>query len=180
MPKRPNDAFGLSLLDVLSNALGATILLMMIVAASLGKGDEKRRNLPVEEGEGENVTVLDFYPEPSRSSLHLLVIQIRLFGDDAEFCSLRIEGEQDSCTIAQGINKRSEWLVTRKGRLERQWFVVLEAQKTLPDSFSVLATSDDQPLVSEVRRLDKNLGQLERTLLSVSEKSDLPPEIQIH
>lgn len=160
--------------------LAPTMLLMMIVAASLGKGDEKRRNLPVEEGEGENVTVVDFYREPSKSSLHLLVMQIRLFGGDADLCSLRIEGERDSCTVAQGINKRLEWLITRKGRLDRQWFVVLKAHTALPDSFSVLATSDDQPLISEVRRLDKNIGIFERTLLSVSEKSDFPPDIRIH
>jgi hypothetical protein len=59
--KKPADAFGLSLLDVLSNALGGVILLMLIVASAIASGERKKQiESPVSSGGGKVLSDQDF------------------------------------------------------------------------------------------------------------------------
>jgi len=174
MRKLPADAFGLSLLDVLSNALGAVLLLMMIVSASVGGNDEERHDLPVEEGAGQTVTALEFkLHEPNTPKSGLIVAQIRLFGGDVESLNLIFKDAtaDDIRGVHRGIKDRSQWLVLKRGRRLGQWSLHIAARRhgALPDSISVMATIDDYPMPPKLIHLNDKNTQLSYPIFSVSD-----------
>ncbi|MCG3158228.1 MAG: hypothetical protein DKINENOH_04869 [bacterium] len=186
MAKRPGDPFGLSLMDVLSNALGGTLLLMMIVAASIGLRDEEQRELPAEEGGGEfeTVKIIPLRRVPSdKPDLSLLVIQIRFWGSRSIKLYLNGIESDESCSIGSIANDPSEWLVIRKGRRDNNWSVIAKAQsiQDLPEKITVLATSDDLAISFE-RKVElnwKSKGKLQHEILYVTEYPNKPPVIKL-
>ena len=169
MPKKrePVDAFGLSLLDVLSNALGGLILLMLIVAVTLKGNDKRRLNLPEEERQGQKYTELEFQKKKPEVKFNLLLVQITLYGSDA---SLEFEGDRSNCSLTKSTangNKESEdWFILRIGEKEKDWSVTY-AQNAFdniryPDSIAVFVTIDEMVYCAEIfNNIDKNAPVLE-------------------
>lgn len=184
MPRRPADAFGLSLLDVLSNALGGTMLLMMIVAASVGGIGNQKENLPVEGATGEFMTEPEeFERRPPQDKLSLLVIQVRFWGGTPGADSLYFDPNSfppKSSSVSYGISDQSQWLVMKKEPLKKDLVVILETESNhlMPDSVSIFATLDAHPLCSCRDRIpDINRSNYE--LLRISEDSSEKPNIYL-
>jgi hypothetical protein len=132
MPKKrtPGDAFGLSLLDVLSNALGGLILLVLIVAVTIKGNDLKRLYLPQEGRPGLYYTELKFDQEDLEPVENILLAQIRLIGDADRMAVPRLSGDVAQCTllpspVSEGT-RISDWMAVRKGEVDGTWSIKLD------------------------------------------------------
>ncbi len=178
--KEPVDAFGLSLLDVLSNAVGGVILLVLIVAVTLRGNDYKRLNLPDEQRSGEAYTVLKFDKSKNekKKNMNLLVVQIKFHGGsmkceisgDASECSLGIEDTSEQLTN-RGFK---EMIIFRKktDQEQRKWEIttVENDTRSIPDSVSVFVTANDKVICASTRAYTK---QNSVPILSVSDSDEL-------
>ena len=146
--KEPADAFGLSLLDVLSNALGGVILLTLIVAATIKGNDKLRLNLPPDLERGNDYTDLDFdVKKKKKIEFDLLIIQMELIGGTSE---LKLFGEDLShCSISKRtisddqLNVSDEWLIVRQNKMDSNWSIEFSDTENLPDSIAVIITLDN-------------------------------------
>lgn len=178
MAKRPPDPFGLSLLDVLSNALGATIVLMMIVAVNISSdAEQQHQDAQTDESQGEMIT-LQLKPTADNERSKLMVLQIRLIGGNPRNCRLEAISSRPipEISIQQGKYDPSQWLVFKRGRFYFTWQVILKGHQyqDLPDTVYVLPTMDDRPLDPETIRLRKRLGYTQYRLFSVTEEAPKP------
>lgn len=122
--REPADAFGASLLDVLSNLFGALILLMLIIAVLI-RNDIFRLNRP-DEGSLGNFHSTNFKkPERAKDKLNFLVAQIQLEGSG----ELQYDGPQSiakSIKLGQGAASDVEnyWSIVRQGQIAGTWSIV--------------------------------------------------------
>lgn len=178
--KEPVDAFGLSLLDVLSNAVGGVILLVLIVAITLRGNDYKRLNLPDEQKSGEIYTVLKFDKSKNdkKENMNLLVVQIKFHGGSMK---CEITGENSECSL--GIEDTSEQVTNRgfkemiifrkkNDQEQRKWEVIAKENDSpsIPDSISIFVTANDKVICASTRGYTK---QNSLPILSVSDSDDL-------
>ncbi|MCO6490083.1 MAG: hypothetical protein J5I98_16850 [Phaeodactylibacter sp.] len=176
--REPVDPFGLSLLDVLSNALGGVILLMLIVAVTLKGNDKKRLNLPQESLQGKNYTKTTFNKkEKPEVEINILLAQIQLIGNKG---ALKLESDVPNCVLSQSTSAdtmRNDWLVVRHGIVKGEWSVVLNEPAHIGprDSVAVFITLAELAKCSEVAEL-KNLNQ---PVLRVVENGSNDPDIYI-
>jgi len=184
MVKRKNaaDAFGLSLLDVLSNALGGVILLMLIIAATINGNDKRRLNKPQESKQGKKYSAIEFEKGEKKNEFNLLLAQVRLINGSGE---ISIGGEHNNkCSLAKYItdispDMETNWLAIRMGEMNGTWDLILHpgTGTTYPDSVSVFITIDDIPYCSKIVKLKRDLK--DNILLSVREQGKDQPQINI-
>lgn len=176
--KEAVDPFGLSLLDVLSNALGGVILLMMIVAVTIKGNDSRKLNLPQEADQGERYTEVKFKPKNTKVEYFLLTAQIDLIGGGG---SLSLDGDIKNEILTKSTSpfrgESREWLVIRQGKSKGRWQVRLDPKSiptgdTFPDSVSVMITLDNKVSCSEVVEIGDRSGDY-IMLLDVIEKENL-------
>lgn len=182
MKKRePADAFGLSLLDVLSNALGGVILLMLIVVLTIKGNDKKRLNLSQEERPGEWYTVLDFEKKKPEVQFNLLLAQISLLGakEDGQFGELELTENTQYCGISKENSERknAEWFILRHGVKKEKWEVKFKEpyEGVYPDSIAVVITIDEKICCSKIVKVT----DVNEPLLTVQERGEKQPEITI-
>lgn len=158
--KPPADAFGLSLMDVLSNALGGVILLVMIVAVTLKGNDRLRKNKPEEERAGQEYTALDLDRSPvvPARQLKTVVLQIHFTGAPRELSV--DEGEHTLGMVGDSRDALAshDWLFTIPDHDRMPPKLVIrttdKAAHTLGDSVSVIATDEALFLGSRTVPLD--------------------------
>ncbi len=106
--KNPKDPFGLSLLDVLSNALAGTIILMLIVAVSVGGNDKSKKSKIYSKNQGSRMTL-----SPSNNSTSIETnfdeLTIQIFSDlqIKEECTLSLKDKGINGIIKEGFTKGS-------------------------------------------------------------------------
>lgn len=179
--KEAVDPFGLSLLDVLSNALGGLILLMLIVAVTIKGNDEKRLNLQQESSQGENYTVITIPERLKQPKLEtdILIAQIKVFGGSPE---LSLAGAfEGHCSLSKYVDTldtkkhSSEWLVIRKNKMDGDWEVRLDknSDHSPPDSIAILITWKELVTCHEVLMFN----QQRESILRIKESLHGQPEI---
>lgn len=148
------EAFGLSLLDVLSNALVGAIVLM-VVAASFIKvlGELEEHNDP-NDGNSNDITAVEFRPvsDPKRSTKWLTAC-FELHGGKPEEVQLLVRSkrlDQTNCIERfQGVYEKQYWLVVRECLWEEgEWQVELQTTSAaaMPDSISIHINAGLRPL----------------------------------
>lgn len=174
--REPVDPFGLSLLDVLSNALGGLILLMLVVAITTKGNDEKRLNLPSEDTQGQNYTVVTVSKKKKPElKFNLLIAQINLYGSSAE---LSLAGEfTGNCSLSsRGDSLKRQWLAIRLDNMQnKEWEVKFKNPSDHPglDSIAILVTCSDLVTCYDVIKYEP--GQ--ESILKVREMLKSQPEI---
>jgi hypothetical protein len=173
--KEAPDAFGLSLLDVLSNALGGLIILMLIVAVTKKGNDEKQLNLPSEEKEGKIRTDINFEKMKKHTDNDILIIQLKLLGGGGV---LRLQGNGiRNCSLSQfnsndtlgnsadtTLQQADNWMAVRMGEQKAEWRVVLVTGRV--DSVAVFITKNANVYCSDIVKLENNGAPL----ISVEDK----------
>ncbi|MCW5924002.1 MAG: hypothetical protein KIS77_16890 [Saprospiraceae bacterium] len=181
------EAFGLSLLDVLSNALVAAIVLMMISATFVKVLSELEETEDVATGESEVRSAIEFkeVSDPLRGARQLN-IALELFGGkpDVVRVSYRAAAVSDATrciNIAQGVYKKHYWLVTRDCNWQEgeEWHIILDAPSpdAVPDSIGIHANFGLVPV-----RLDPDIRMYKPTvrrtgtlrLVTVTEQERIP------
>jgi len=156
MSKRKDsaDAFGLSLMDVLSNALGGVILLVLIVAVTLKGNDRLRKNKPEEERQGVDYTSLDFKRSKitQKFELNVLTVQIHFKSSpvglqlrDATGCTLALVGD------SAGATSSTDWLLTTDSIVALPARLVIKAHPVgtvAQDSVFVIVSREQSVLFS--------------------------------
>lgn len=125
--REPVDAFGASLLDVLSNLFGALILLMLIIAVLI-RNDIYRLYKPDEGSVGQRPSNTFLKPKPAKEKLQFLVAEITLTGEG----DLRTEvwgGDaalSSRVSLCEGEGKKigTHWLALRQGSFSGTWSVI--------------------------------------------------------
>ncbi len=179
------EAFGLSLLDVLSNALVGAIVLM-VVAASFIKvlSDLEEHNDPYE-GNSNDITAVEFRPvsDPKRSTKWLTAC-FELHGGKPEDVQLLFHSDHpDQATCIerfQGVYEKKYWLVVRECQWDDgDWRLELQTDSAaaMPDSISIHVNAGLQPLslaadLRTLKDLPRQAGN--HYLFTVSESARLP------
>jgi hypothetical protein len=148
MPKE-KEAIGITLLDVLTNTFAAALLLMTIVAATVGSGDGNRTES--EPGDGTDYVIAAQFGEDKkleRPDPPVITILLTFKGRGAERVRLAAEGtdENQFVSVRQGLYRPEQWSVFRRGNLERGWNVQFAAGSSLPDSVYVLISIGNKGL----------------------------------
>lgn len=182
------DPFGLSLLDVLSNALGGVILLMLIVAVTIKGRDDRKLNEAQEERQGSNYTVKVFEKtkKPSNDlNFDLMLVQVAIVGTEkAELDLVTDASTNGCCSLAKlatsGHNESiTEYMVIRNGIYDGEWELRL---KPLPSATSIQSvdfyvTHNKQVYCAEKGTPTGTGGAT--TLLSIRESKAGQPQIRI-
>jgi len=185
--KAPVDPFGLSLMDVLSNALGGVILLMLIVAATIKGKDKEHLNRLPEDDQGAEHTAVEFVRgKPALKSL--MLVQIELLGGEGtlilsgekQFCSLskrRKDQAPEMDSLHQTSPYAQDWLIIRNGNFSGTWKVDLEIDPNgnRPDSVGVFISTGTLIKCVITTKLILN----KKTILEVREQKNGEPEITI-
>ena len=157
--KEAPDAFGLSLLDVLSNALGGLIILMLIVAVTKKGNDERRLNQPDEGREGKIYTDTKFDTTKMKIDNEILIVQLRVFGKG----ELKLDLKQDKfshCSLSKfsdndTLKPSNNWMIVRMGEQNAKWTVnVVGSDKV--DSVAVFVTKNAKVFCSNIVIIDNN------------------------
>ncbi|MEL6629486.1 MAG: hypothetical protein AAFU33_16365 [Bacteroidota bacterium] len=176
--RQPSDPFGVSLLDVLSNALGGVILLVLIVAVTIDGNDKRRLNLPPEERKGINYTEINFDKAELDLSLNLLLIQIELIGGDGE---IRLSGDSENCILTQthrgSSEKKPNWLVIRTGENLGTWDISLKENSSTipPNAVAIFITVDEKVYCSGI----VDIQDVSTPLVTVVESKQNNPFIKV-
>ncbi|MCG8330167.1 MAG: hypothetical protein MI974_20885 [Chitinophagales bacterium] len=160
------DPFGMSLLDVLSNALGGVILLMLIVAATLKGNDKKRLNLPPEGEQGIIYTELDFEILDLDLDMEILIVQIQL----SEPAKLTLDAP-DNAFVSMSTNDNVNWLILQEKKAEEGWQVRFPySSNRSPNTASIAVNLNGWPLCVSTIALSPGAS----TLLSVARGEGQP------
>lgn len=148
MPKE-KEAIGITLLDVLTNSFAAALLLMTIVAATVGNGDGDQTQ--AQPGDGTDYVVRAQFgadKKLERPDPPVLTILLTFKGNNARRVQLRVDGADETRGIAlrQGLYRPEQWSVFRRGQLESSWQVQLAQNGGLPDSVYALVTIGNKGL----------------------------------
>lgn len=179
------EAFGLSLLDVLSNALVVAIVLMVIATSFIKVlSDLEEHNDPYE-GNSNDITAVEFRPvsDPMRSTKWLTACFELHGGKPEEVQLLFLSDHPDQATCIerfQGVYEKQYWLVVRECMWEDgEWELVLQTTSAaaMPDSISIHVNAGLQPLslppgLRTLKDLPKQAGN--HYLFTVSESASLP------
>jgi len=145
------EAFGLSLLDVLSNALLGGIVLMMIAAVSVSISNmESELDKDDEQGAAEVNSAKQFKPiDINFKGNSMLIVSLRTKGGDSTKCIIKsvfnneLEKQNkeypDCINISQGLYQKNYWVMTREaalcGKEAGSWEIVIEGERQfLPDT----------------------------------------------
>jgi len=178
------DPFGLSLLDVLSNALGGVILLMLIVAVTIKGRDDRKLNEAKEERQGANYTVKAFekIEKPNdETNFDLMLVQVAIIGSGKVNLELKTDAStNDCCSLVKQISGGgrkgvSEYMVVRNGTYNGEWELLLSSSSLLKGIQSVefYVTHNKQVYCAE------SGVPTGKTLLKVREYKGDQPEIRV-
>ncbi len=158
--------FGLSLLDVLSNALVAAIVLMMIAATFVRVLDGLSDVEDTEAGDADHPSAVEFkhVNDPKRAKLQLN-INLELIGGNPKKVTLSARYKDGGkiekyVSVYQGIYDKKYWLVTRdSATFEKEWSIVITGDEvSLPNSIEIHANSGLTPLsIQEDVRIYKKI-----------------------
>ncbi len=142
MPKE-KESIGISLLDVLTNSFAAALLLMTIVAATVGSGDGDPNQ--AKPGDGTDYVVSAQFgldKKLERPDPPVLSILLTFKGGNAQGVKLRAAALSDKteATIRQSFFRPEQWSVFRRGSIKTPWLVEMDCTGTVPDSLYVLIT----------------------------------------
>ncbi|MEK7256493.1 MAG: hypothetical protein AAB316_17185 [Bacteroidota bacterium] len=179
------EAFGLSLLDVLSNALVGGIVLMVVAASFIKVIGELEEHNDIIEGNSTDITDVKFQPiaDPKRSP-RWLTICFELHGGKPEQVQIyprSNDPNQGACIERfQGLYEKQYWLVVRECLWqEGDWLLELETASAaaMPDSISIHVNAGLQPvaLAADLRTLKdlpKKAGK--HYLFTVAESARMP------
>jgi len=159
---RKREAFGLSLLDVLSNALVGAIVLMLIASVFTKVLNDARDSNDPEQGDSEVRTSRLFPPKDPLKSDDVLNIALTFkngpgVAQSFDIYHVALDGVTqtacDTCIdIMRGSHKQQYWLVTRRcpWREGQRWDLRLKRRTNdvtrLPDSVSIHYHSGVRPL----------------------------------
>ena len=158
-----------SLLDLLTNSFAAAMLLMAIVATTMGQiGGDVDRNDVVEPGDKNIVTVLLTKKKKEKPDPPIVTVQLRLIGPNSSKAKLKVEGaaaSEKQISIGQGAFDQDHWMCVRKGALEEEWVMGWSKQRfTSADSIHLTITLGSAAIFSSVIP-----GKTEQPLLQVAE-----------
>lgn len=176
--REPADAFGVSLLDVLSNALGGLILLVLIVAVTLKGNDKRRLNLPQEERKGINYTEINFDKADLNLKFNLLLLQIELIGGEGE---ISLSGDTEGCIVTRSNSdakdKKNNWFVMRNGEKVGAWQIDLKnsSADNPPESIAIFITVDEKVYCSGI----VDIKDISDPLVTIVESKENSPFIQV-
>ena len=145
------EAFGLSLLDVLSNALLGGIVLMMIAAVSVSVSNmQSELDKDDVQGAAEVNSAKQFKPiDISFKGNSMLIVSFRTKGGDSTKCTiepvftneLKKQNKEypDCINTSQGLYQKNYWVITREATLCSSkigsWQIVIKGEKQfLPDT----------------------------------------------
>lgn len=104
--KKVADPFGLSLMDVLSNALGGMILLLLIVAASIksNESQKKVRKDETEPGAGGSIATLSFVESKNTPKYDYILYHytLKITGTNKDSVILELRGDAKHISLARG------------------------------------------------------------------------------
>ena len=171
------EAFGLSLLDVLSNALLGGIVLMMIAAVSVSVSNmQSELDKDDEQGFAEANSAKQFKTiDKQMKGNTMLIFSLRIKGGDSTKCIIKplfdsdIEkGNKeypDCINFSQGLYQKNYWVITREATLcnwkTGSWQIIIEGEnKTLPDTIFYTESIGVRPIKS-YKLLKKDFMQTE-------------------
>lgn len=142
MPKE-KESVGITLLDVLTNSFAAALLLMTIVAATVGSGEGDPNQ--AKPGDGTDYVVsaqFGLKKKMERPDPPVLTILLTFKGGDSRRVMLRAAAEsgKPEATIRQSLFRPEQWSVFRRGSLKTPWQIDMADTGTVPDSVYVLIT----------------------------------------
>lgn len=156
------EAFGLSLLDVLSNALLGGIVLMMIAAVSVSVSNmQSELEKDDEVGFAERNSAKQFKPiDKSFQTDSMLICTFETSGGIPSLCSINcysdFEDEEwnrnkECLNISQGYYQNNYWVITRECNWKSAvWSIYLQGnKKDLPDSIFVNINIGVRPISSK-------------------------------
>ena len=179
MPRKPKDPFGLSLLDILSNALGGTLLLLVIVAQTMNKHNENVKSVQVTSGgnNGSNIRP-EIIQKPIVGEPENVIIQLGVWEDGAN----RYEFVQPSshnnplCQVYQGLGRKSQWAVIRDFKAKGGCSIRMKIGSAPPDSISYRIIMDSRH-VCESTRIFPNSNRSDLELVSMISRPGTAPII---
>ena len=156
------EAFGLSLLDVLSNALLGGIVLMMIAAVSVSVSNmQSDLDKDEEQGFAEHNSAKQFKPiDKTFQTDSMLICTFKTKGGNPSKCSMNCYSDfQDEewnrnkgcLNISQGYYQKNYWVITRECNWKStSWLVFIKGNKEdLPDSIFVNINIGIRPISSK-------------------------------
>ncbi len=167
------EAFGLSLLDVLSNALLGGIVLMMIAAVSVSVSNmQSELDKDNEQGNAEANSAKQFEPiDKAFKGNSMLIFAFRTKGGDSTKCKLLPwydeelyklnKGNPDCINFSQGLYNKNYWVITRE-MTECSWqtgtwkILIQGEEKDLPDTIFCNINIGVRPINSEKRVILKS------------------------
>lgn len=177
------EAFGFSLLDVLSNALLGGIVLMMIAAVSVSVSNmQNELDKDDEQGFADANSAKQFKSiDKQIKGNTMLIFSLRTKGGDSTKCAIKpwfdYEVEKgnkehpDCINISQGLYKKNYWVITREATLcnwkTGSWQIMIEGEKQfLPDSIFCNVNIGVRPINSDKRVI------LKRDILQQAEEKN--------
>lgn len=177
MPKE-NESVGTSFLDVLTNTFAAALLLMTIVAATVGSGEGDPNQ--AKPGDGTDYVVsapFGVNKKMDRPDPPVLTILLLFIGGDAQRVMLRATAEKGKpeAVVRQGLFRPEQWSVSRRGNIKDPWRVNLDFAGTVPpDSVHILITIGNTGVAPIVVPVQKGVP-----LLKITEPATTDAAIEI-
>lgn len=168
------EAIGITLLDVLTNSFAAALLLMTIVAATVGSSEGSQTDS--KPGDGTDYVIAAQFGENKkleRPDPPVFTALLIFKGRGAERVRLKFEGNEENKLVAirQGLYRPEQWSVFRRGRLERSWSVKFTADSNLPDSVYILMTIGNKGLAPLTLPMENAVALLEIDEPATTDKS---------
>lgn len=190
------EAFGLSLLDVLSNALLGGIVLMMLAAVSVSISNmQSELDKDDEQGAAGVNSAKQFKPiDINFKGNSMLIISLRTKGGDSTKCIVKplfdddlekqYKEQPDCINTSQGLYQKNYWVISREATQcswkTGSWRILIEGKKQfLPDTIFCNINIGVRPINSDKRAIPKSaILQNAGELFLIDEKGIGDPDIK--
>lgn len=146
MAREEKDGIKYAFLDVLTGFFAAALLLMTILAASIGSNGQTSNK----SGDGVDYVVsVPFGTEKtqSRPDPEVLTILLAFKGPAKNRVQLELKGMLGGeVSLQQGLFRPEMWSIFRRGDLQKSWSVQFSDQALRPDSVSILVSLGEKAL----------------------------------
>jgi len=180
----PINKLSFSIMDVLTNALIAITILMLISALTIGINLDNKEKKEPGLGSANLKETKIFTPIPPDFKRPLTVMQLKLIGGNPDRVLIQIHSEtsiKDSLNIIQDMTNPSDWLIMKKGAYADEWYIEMTSTSSahFPDSLLVLTNSSFQLTCAGQFAVYNDRTSNSIRIISVREYLTRPPKIRV-